>query len=132
MALLIVSKDTPKCPHHKSIMQKVAGQYGPYYRCEWKQCDITASVSPHNGLFYITDQETRDARHVAHAAFDKLWRSELMTRQQAYEWLARALGIDRKECHIRYFTVRQCELVTVLSEIRFLRLQEKGAPSGNT
>jgi hypothetical protein len=34
-----------------------------------------------------------------------------MTRREAYQWLAGAMGISSKVCHIGMFDVAQCEKV---------------------
>lgn len=53
-------------------------------------------------------KEARAARMVAHAAFDPLWEKRMRlsginrhhARGKGYKWLAAALGIDAKDCHI--------------------------------
>jgi len=56
-------------------------------------------------------------RGKAHRVFDRLWKNNYQ-RSQAYTWLAKQMGLSRKECHISMFTIEQCKevihLVTTL------------------
>jgi hypothetical protein len=55
----------------------------------------------------MADKTTRHLRAKAHESFDQLWRSGLMTRSDAYRWLARELEIDGEACHISLLTQDQ-------------------------
>jgi uncharacterized protein DUF3268 len=58
------------------------------------------------------DAETGNARRELHLAFDPLWRGRgkrFSNRQRAYIWLAGALGISQRECHVGKFTAAMCE-----------------------
>jgi hypothetical protein len=59
----------------------------------------------------LANAELRKHRKEAHAAFDPIWRSGCMYRQQAYRWLAGKLGIEREACHIGQFSGEQCQQV---------------------
>jgi hypothetical protein len=48
-------------------------------------------------------------KHAAHSAFDALWRSGLMTRSRAYEWLAWEMGVSMGNAHIAKFSISQCK-----------------------
>ncbi len=68
-------------------------------------CECGAYCGCHPGttdpLGYPCGPATRQARSRAHAAFDPLWRGKGgMSRGDAYRWLARRLGIDKRDCHI--------------------------------
>jgi hypothetical protein len=54
------------------------------------------------------------ARVRAHAAFDPKWQSGLMTRSEAYTWLALQLGVPRAECHMLRFDIETCNKVIAL------------------
>lgn len=49
----------------------------------------------------LVDAETHQARSYAHKVFDSLWQSGLVSRSRAYALLARELGIDPDECHMK-------------------------------
>lgn len=57
----------------------------------------------------LANPELREAKQMAHLHFDKLWNGAgAMTRNAAYRWLARKLGIPFEQCHIGEFDVSLC------------------------
>lgn len=56
------------------------------------------------------------ARMAAHAAFDPLWQDDDvgMDRGEAYGWLAKQLGIPKRDCHMLYFDEATCRRVEVI------------------
>lgn len=85
-------------------------RYGVFYGCtRYPECKGSHGAHPNGApLGTPADERTKGARIHAHEAFDLLWKVHGMTRHQAYAWLAREMGITRKECHIANFTVVQC------------------------
>lgn len=92
--------------------------YGMIYLCR----DCRAWVGVHKGtsnpLGRLADAELREWKKKAHAAFDPTWvrrvkhgKGKGRARQQAYGWLAEALGIPREQCHIGMFDVEMCKKV---------------------
>lgn len=81
-----------------------------------KPCD--AYVGCHKGtdrpMGRLANKELRAAKIATHAVFDKLWRQCLMSRDEAYRWLAEALGIESKHCHIGMFDIETCERAKLL------------------
>lgn len=75
------------------------------------RCD--AYVSVHEGSNtpkgILADGNLRNKRIQAHRAFDRLWKSRLMTRREAYDWLAFKLEIEPEEAHIGNFSDYYCE-----------------------
>ena len=61
--------------------------------------------APKGGL---ADAKLRSARMAAHNAFDPLWIESKATRQQAYQWLQQALGLDHQP-HIGFMDLYQCQ-----------------------
>lgn len=47
----------------------------------------------------------------AHAMFDPLWKTGVMSRSEAYKWLAEEMNMTREQCHISLFNVRECKEV---------------------
>lgn len=85
-------------------------KYGawPYiYHCS--DCDAAVGCHPNTyvPLGRMADRETRHLRAKAHESFDPLWRSGLMSRSDAYRWLARELEIENEACHISWLTKDQ-------------------------
>lgn len=91
------------------------GDDSPIYFCE----DCRAAVGCHVGtlipLGRMADKIVRKLRSKAHIEFDNLWKSGLMTREKAYDWLALNLGIDPAQCHIAWLTKDQLKDVATLS-----------------
>ena len=77
--------------------------------------DCKASVYCHEGtrvpLGYMADAETRLLRMKAHEVFDPLWQHKLVTRDAAYDWLARQLGIPDNAAHIGRLSKPQLEAI---------------------
>lgn len=109
-----------KCPRHRTTLIKFHGPFGPYWACPFRPqgCDIVGNYSPHDRQFRLSNQELRDARKRAHAAFDLIWIEGHMTRSAAYEWLACQLGIKNgaRDCHFKHFDLALCERVRCLSK----------------
>lgn len=49
------------------------------------------------------------ARERAHAAFDQLWKSGMMTRDAAYAWLCSVMKLSPREAHIGRMHPEQCD-----------------------
>lgn len=91
-------------PHRRDLWDR------KFYQC--KPCG--AYVGCHrNGspLGRLANAELRSAKVAAHAAFDPVWQSGFMDRNQAYSWLAQRLGIKKEDCHIGMFDLDTCRLV---------------------
>lgn len=92
-------------PHRRDLHERL------FYRC--RTCD--AWVGTHRGttkpLGRLANAELRQAKVAAHAAFDAKWRRLAWKRGAAYRWLASALGIDSRSCHIGMFDVDLCRRV---------------------
>jgi len=94
-------------------MYREPGHYGGWeYRCEnWKDgCPATLGCHPNGApLGTPTNGAGRNARIKAHAAFDVLWKHGLMSRGEAYAWLAKEMG--KQEAHIGQMSEEECDLV---------------------
>ena len=99
-------------PHRPDLFNK------RFYLCE----PCGAYVGTHRGtkapLGRLADQELRQWKMKAHAAFDPLWQvsSSLRSRRRSscYKRLAKAMNINAQECHIGLFDVDQCKQVVEL------------------
>src|SRR5690242_20477553 len=86
--------------------------YGMVYVCtRYPECD--AYVGCHKGtiqaLGRLANRELRQWKQNAHACFDPLWKSERLSRSDAYAWLSRQMGTPPEETHIGMFDVDQCK-----------------------
>lgn len=56
----------------------------------------------------LANAELRRAKNQAHAAFDPLWKNRKIRRRDAYDWLAKQLGLPVDRTHIGDFDVETC------------------------
>lgn len=100
----------------KFYQREFASDKGLMYVC--RNCD--ASVQCHDGtvipLGTMANKSTRSMRQKAHFVFDAAWQKTKMSRNEAYEWLARKMNLTRKECHIGMFDQYQCSSVIDLCQ----------------
>ena len=74
----------------------------------WVCCDLKSW-----GKTPLADQETHNARKLAHERFDRIWKWEILSRSDAYSMLAWHLGLDKDECHMA--TMKLDDLKKVIS-----------------
>lgn len=116
------------CPYDGKVAKLVTGKRIYPHRSElhhrffWLCPKCGAYVGTHAGskvhkpLGRLANAELRKAKVAAHEAFDWLWKSGKSSRQDAYTWLAGAMGMSIQECHIGMFNERQCyEVVSIMS-----------------
>jgi hypothetical protein len=106
-------------PHLRQLARKVM------YRCQ--PCE--AWVGCHDGtdkpLGRLANAALRKAKQDAHAAFDPIWQelaasgmSRSRARSTSYAWLADALGIATRDCHIGLFDEDVCQRVVAVCKAR--------------
>ena len=81
----------------------------------WPDCTATHGCHPDGTPLGVpADDETKRARIAAHNAFDQIWKKPggIMTRKEAYAWLARSLKQD--EVHIGELDLVGCGEVVEL------------------
>jgi hypothetical protein len=71
------------------------GQPRQFWGCsKWPGCKGIHGAHPDGRPLGVpANKETKGWRIKAHAAFDGLWKSGRMTRNEAYTWLSAALGV---------------------------------------
>ena len=94
------------CPKCGNAPQKSMTRYGPRLDC----CGLWAW-----GDNPLADRATHDARKAAHAAFDPIWKSGRLSRGDAYKRLANALGMTRRDCHMKLMTAEQAQRVPAIA-----------------
>lgn len=82
----------------------------------YPKCDAYVGCHPNTDipLGRLANSKLRELKKEAHKQFDPLWKSGLMTRNEAYEWLAYMLHITESECHIGMFDEATCNKVIKL------------------
>ncbi len=91
--------------------------WGYHYTCP--HCGVKHRAHPNGEPTGVPgDQKTAQARMKAHKAFDQIWKSGKVSRQQAYTILRRIMGMTIQEAHIGRFTWEQCQfLIARLGEL---------------
>lgn len=93
---------------------KKSESYGKVWVCSnFPKCN--AYVGCHKGTTIpkgrLANPRLRCLKEEAHKQFDPLWKCGLMSRQEAYVWLASMLHISLEDCHIGMFDVKMCQKV---------------------
>ncbi len=91
----------PECGKESTICMTRYGR-----RDDCKGCDLHSW-----GGKPLMDPDTLQARNQAHEAFDPLWQSELVTRDEAYALLSQELKLPEVECHMSTMSLRVAILV---------------------
>ena len=86
------------------------GKYSRFYGCtRWPECNGSHGAhADGTPLGTPADRETKVYRMATHKVFDPLWKSQAMSRDQAYAWMARTMGMTKAEAHIGQFDKEQC------------------------
>lgn len=107
------------CPFCRSTVSLVDSakvyhrSYGFIYLCDrFPRCDARVKCQPNSDkpLGTLANRELRKWRSLAHRQFDPLWKSGIFkSRNAAYRWLSRAMGLPPQKTHIAMFDIRQCQ-----------------------
>lgn len=87
-----------------------AGSY--LYVCDrYPACNsyVAAHRATRQPMGSLADGELRHKRIQAHRAFDRLWRSGLMTKKEAYQWMQTEFGLHEEQAHIAQFGAYMCD-----------------------
>ena len=104
-----------KLVHNAEIYGRPVGEWEWHILCTNKECNAHVETNPGTAVAKrrMDTPRTRQARVMAHRAFDKLW-SNPYQRTRAYAWLAEKMGISKRKCHISLFDYDQCHEVVRL------------------
>lgn len=114
------------CPYCESIvtlessLKVYSKDYGKLWLCsQYPKCDAYVGCHPHSDkpLGQLADKELRYWKKRTHAIFDPLWKFEKTNkyykksyaRTARYQWLAKKLNIEMKDCHIGMFDIVLCK-----------------------
>lgn len=120
---LPVPEQCPRCSGTSVLVVNNSAIYGKQYG-KWPfayYCDgCGAYVGMHPGtnipLGTLADEVTRAARRDCKTPFESVWKSGLLSRTAAYQWLAEQLGISVDECHFGWFEADTCQRAKTLCE----------------
>jgi ssDNA-binding Zn-finger/Zn-ribbon topoisomerase 1 len=87
-----------------------AGDRRMYVCSHYPECNTY--VGTHAGtlvpLGIPANGDLRNLRIRAHKVFDQIWKSGIMTRDQAYRWMADVFCLKLKDAHIGCYSEYQC------------------------
>mgnify|MGYP003655949060 CR=1 FL=1 len=72
----------------------------------------------------LANKELRIAKMQAHKSFDILWSDNHMTRDEAYKYLAKSMGIKKQNCHIGMFNENQCQQAINIAKAKLKQIKE--------
>lgn len=85
-----------------------------HYLCS--KCNSTLACSAKGRVYsYPYSEELHNARNKAHKAFDVIWKTGVMSRGDAYIWLAKKLSMP--DVHMSKLNIATCELVVNLCKV---------------
>lgn len=96
---------------------KKAKNWGKVWVCSnYPKCDAYVGCHQNTDIpkGRLANEQLRTFKKEAHKSFDPIWRSGLMSRREAYKWLADMLKIDLEDCHIGMFNIDMCKKVIKL------------------
>lgn len=120
--MIVDGKEYPRaiadlpCPDCAVYMALIPNPYknggAVMYRCQVLGCRGSHGAHPDGAPLGVpASKPTKDARILAHDAFDT-WRASVkMKRVDAYRFLARQMGLTDADCHIGRFSIPQCRRV---------------------
>ncbi len=110
--LIVTAKICPYCqtrPEYVDSEIIYGKSYGMIYFC--KECNAYCGV--HKGtnvaLGRLANKALRELKKEAHKYFDEIWKSNKMTRNDAYKWLSDTLNIPLEYTHIGMFDENLCK-----------------------
>ena len=114
-----MKKHTIHCPYCGSpaLLRDASFVYGSRARDEklyvclhYPACNSYVGV--HKGTMIpkgtLANQSLRKKRILAHQVFDQIWKQGIMTKQNAYQWIADKFSLDTTQAHIGYFNDYMC------------------------
>jgi len=118
------------CPYCLNEAKLVTGKeiYGfghgekMFYQCRPCMAWVGCHRISNKPLGTLANSELRVWRQKAHKAFDKQWdypgakTSRSRRRGKAYHWLRHKMNLEKKNCHIAMFDIRQCQQAILICE----------------
>ena len=86
-------------------------QAGELYVCRnYPECNAYVGTYPHTRIPMgpMANGELRHLRIRAHRRFHRVWRSGIMTRENAYRWMADYFGLRLRDAHIGMLSEYRC------------------------
>ena len=115
-----MKKQTIRCPYCGStaILKDASYVYGPnaysgkvYVCSHYPACDSYVGVHPGTRLpkGTLANRALRKKRIRAHQVFDQIWKQEILSKPDAYRWLADKFCLETRQAHIGKFSDYMCD-----------------------
>lgn len=103
-----------------------------YVCSRYPECDAYVRIDPITGraIGTLANPKLRMLRNEAHKAFDQLFHSKCMTRDDAYAWLSHLLCVPRSQAHIGYLDEYGCKRVIEQSRLELQAWRERKSRIG--
>lgn len=109
------------CHPAKYVYGDAAKTENMLFVCDrYPKCDAYVGVHKHNKqpMGTLANGDLRNKRIQAHKAFDRLWKSGLMTKWQAYKWMQGKLALPEQDAHIAKFSEYMCDrLISTCNQV---------------
>lgn len=115
-------KKSIRCPYcgGTAILRDASFVYGEksyggkvYVCSNYPRCDAYVGVHPGTRIpkGTLADQELRKKRMLAHQIFDQIWLRGILSRPDAYHWMADKFCLSDEQAHIGMFGNYMCDQV---------------------
>lgn len=112
--------------------------WGPVWYCDPCHAWVGCHKGTDRPLGRLANEELREAKKMAHAAFDPLWKRRMEisgltqghARGKGYKWLAGQLGLEPGDCHIGMMDVATCFRVVEICRPILLAQRSRGPSQG--
>ena len=115
-----MKKQTIRCPYCGStaILKDASYVYGPnshsgkvYVCSHYPACDSYVGVHPGTCLpkGTLANRTLRKKRIRAHQVFDQIWKQGILSKPEAYRWLADKFCLETRQAHIGKFSDYMCD-----------------------
>lgn len=121
-----MKNQTIRCPYCGSpaILKDASYVYGDksrggrvYVCSHYPRCDSYVGVHPGTNLpkGTLANKELRLKRIQAHQIFDQIWKQKILTKADAYRWIADKFCLNDSQAHIGHFSNYMCDQVIIES-----------------
>ena len=111
-ALVLLGWSCPYCGNPTELVDssEIYGQAygGMCYYCVPCQAWVGCHKDSTKSLGRLADKNLRKLKHLAHEAFDPIWKDGYMSRSEAYLMLSRAFELPIGQTHIGMFNEELC------------------------
>lgn len=116
-----------RCPYcgNTAVLRDASFVYGDrshggkvYVCSNYPNCDAYVGVHPGTSIpkGTLADKELRRKRVQAHQIFDQIWMDGILSRSDAYHWMADRLCLTEAQAHIGQFGIYFCNQVILESQ----------------